>query len=416
MGVMNSTFSELDIQAAHDRIAGSIYRTPCRCSEALSDLCGATVFVKFENLQATGSFKERGAANKLACLSEEDRERGVITASAGNHGLGIAHQARALGIRATVVMPKRAPLIKQVLVKRLGGAVLLHGATYEDAVARAQDMANAERLTYVHGFDDLEVIAGQGTLGIEIAEDVAALDAVLVPVGGGGLVAGLGTAIKSRCPGARIIGVEPERCPSMIRAFAGGAPETIDALPTIADGLAVKCVGKLTFPIARAVVDEMVAVTEDEIAHAILALLEIEKTVVEGAGAAGLAALLSGKVDLRGKTVVIPLTGGNIDMTMVSHILERGLAKDGRLVWLRTYVNDQPGMLSRVSQLLSESGASVKDVYHNRAFGRVEPGNVEIDWILETRGHDHIEELLETLREHGIRVTTYEEGPPVSQT
>jgi len=407
---MKSALSNSDIQAAHDRIAGSIYRTPCRCSEALSELCGATVFVKFENLQATGSFKERGAANKLACLSEEQRTHGVVTASAGNHGLGIAHQAKALGISATVVMPKRAPLIKQVHVKRLGGTVLLHGATYEEAVIRAEDMAREEHLTYVHGFDDNDVIAGQGTLGLEIAEDAPVLDAVLVPVGGGGLVAGLGTAIKSRCPGARIIGVEPERCPSMSRALSGGAPEPVDASPTIADGLAVTRVGELTFPIARAVIDEMISVTEDEIAHAILTLLEVEKTVVEGAGAAGLAAVLSGKVDLRGKTVVIPLTGGNIDMTMVSHILERGLAKDGRLVWLRTYVNDQPGMLSHVSHLLSESGASVKDVYHNRAFGRVEPGNVEIDWILETRGHDHIEELLTALREHEIRVTTYEEG------
>ena len=396
------------IQEARARIAGAVQKTPCHHSEALSELCGARVFVKFENLQATGSFKERGAANKLLQLTAAERQRGVVTASAGNHGLGVAYQAKRLGIPATVVMPKGAPLIKQVNVRRLGGVVLLHGDTYEQAVAKAREIEQQEQRVRVHGFDDNDIITGQGTLGLELLEEVPGLEAVVVPVGGGGLIAGVGAAIKALKPAVKIIGVEPELCASMRAALKTGKPVMIESQPTIADGLAVNCVGQAPLTIARTVVDEMIAVSEDDLARAILVLLEVEKTVTEGAGAAGVAALLSGKLKLAGRCVAVPLCGGNIDVNMMAHIIERGLAKDGRLVLLRTFASDKPGSLAAISRVLADGGASVKNVYHNRAFGRVEPGGVEIDWVLETRGHEHIAELVEKLREKKIRVQQFE--------
>lgn len=398
------------IQQARERIAKSIRDTPCQLSESLSELCGARVHVKFENLQATGSFKERGAANKLLQLSAEERKRGVVTASAGNHGLGVAYQAKKLAMPATVVMPKGAPLIKQVNVRRLGGTVLLHGDSYEQAVAKGRQIERDEKKVYVHGFDDPDVIAGQGTLGLELAAEVPELEAVIVPVGGGGLIAGVGVAIKALKPAVKVIGVEPQRCASMTGALKAGKPVSVEAKPTIADGLAVNRVGDVPLGLAKSVLDEMVMVSEEEIARAILVLLETEKTVVEGAGAAGLAALLAEKVKLRGKTVALPLCGGNIDVNMMANIIERGLAKDGRLVWLRTFVSDKPGALAAVSRVIADSGASVKDVFHNRAFGRVEPGGVEIHWVLETRSHEHIAELVMRLREKNIQVLTFENG------
>lgn len=416
-----SALSVDEIRAAHERIRGLVVHTPCPYSESLSDRLGARVFVKLENLQATGAFKERGAANRLARLTDEERRRGVIAASAGNHGLGLAHQAKLLGIPVHVVMPVRAPLVKQVNVARLGGTVVLHGDSYEEAVEHGRALAAELDLVYVHGFDDRDVIAGQGTMGLEILEAVAdpAPDLVIVPVGGAGLIAGVGAAVKALSPQTRIVGVEPDQAASFRAALDAGRPVDMPHRSTIADGLAVSRVGDLSFQIARDVVDEVVAVTEDEIAQAILMLMEVEKTVVEGAGAAGLAAVLAGKVDIAGKTVVLPLCGGNIDMTAVAHILERGLARDGRLVWLRTFVSDDPGSLARVSRLIANTRASVKDVYHNRAFGPVRAGDVEIDWILETRGHTHIQELLAALQADDIRVSTYNQNPdftPATET
>jgi threonine dehydratase len=397
---MAATLSLQSIQQARARIASSIARTPCEFSVGLSEMFGARVFVKLDNLQATGAFKERGAANKLLQLSGAERKRGVVTASAGNHGLGVAYQARKLGIRATVVMPKNAPLVKRTNIERLGGTVVLHGDTYDDATTHARTLDGV----YLHGFDDLDVIAGQGTLGLEIIEAVPNLDVIIVPVGGGGLIAGIASAVKAVRPGAKVIGVEPACYASMSAAIKAGKPVAIDATPTIADGLAVRLVGVLPLEIAGPLIDELVTVTEDEIAQAILMLLEMEKTVVEGAAATTLAALLAGKVNPRGKTVALPLCGGNIDMTMIANIIERGLAKDGRLVCLRTFVNDKPGSLAAVARIIADAGASVKQVDHNRAFGHVEPGGVEVAWILETRGHEHIAELVAKLREKKIRV------------
>jgi len=396
------------IQQAQERIAASIARTPCEFSVGLSEMVRAKVYVKLDNLQATGSFKERGAANKLLQLTAVEKKRGVVTPSAGNHGLGVAYQAKRLGIPATIVMPKGAPLIKQTNVRRLGATVVLYGDYYADALTKAREIEKDKGQVFVHGFDDLAVIEGQGTLGLEIVEAVPDVDAVIVPVGGGGLIAGVGTAVKALRPRAKIIGVEPERYSSMIAALQAHQPVIIEASPTIADGLAVNCVGGNALEIAAKVIDDMVTVTEDEIAKAILVLLEVEKTVVEGAGAAPLAALFTGKVELRGKTVVLPLCGGNIDVNMMANIIERGLAKDGRLAWVRTFVSDKPGQLAAIGRIIADSGASVKDVYHNRAFGRVEPGGVEIVWILETRGHDHIAEIVTKLREKKVRVSTLE--------
>jgi threonine dehydratase len=405
---MTANISLQSIQRARERIGKFIARTPCELSVGLSEMLGAHVFVKLDNLQATGSFKERGAANKLLQLTDAERKQGVVTPSAGNHGLGVAYQAKKLGIPATIVMPKGAPLIKQSNVKRLGATVVLHGDSYADALTKAREIEKEKGQVFIHGFDDLAVIEGQGTLGLEIVEAVPDVEVVIVPVGGGGLIAGVGTAVKALRPQTKIIGVEPERYASMGAALKAHTPVTIEASPTIADGLAVNCVGGNALEIAAKVIDQMLTVTEDEIARAILVLLEVEKTVVEGAGAAPLAATFTNRIDLRGKTVVLPLCGGNIDVNMMANIIERGLVKDGRLAWLRTFVSDKPGQLAAIARIIADAGASVKDVHHNRAFGRVEPGGVEIDWILETRGHDHIAELVIKLREKKIRVLTFE--------
>jgi len=394
---MSATVSLKTIQQARAR-------TPCEFSVGLSEMFGARVFVKLDNLQATGAFKERGAANKLLQLSDAERKRGVVTASAGNHGLGVAYQAKKLGVSATVVMPKNAPLVKRANIARLGGKVVLHGDTFDESVTHAREIERSEKKVFLHGFDDLDVIAGQGTLGLEIVEAVPDLDIIIVPVGGGGLIAGIGSAVKAMRPQAKVIGVEPACYASMQAAVKAGKPVAIDATPTIADGLAVRRVGALPLEVAGPLIDELVTVTEDEIAQAILMLLEMEKTVVEGAAATTLAALLAGKVNVRGKTVALPLCGGNIDMTMIANIIERGLAKDGRLVCLRTFVSDKPGSLAAVARIIADAGASVKQVDHNRAFGHIEPGGVEVEWILETRGHEHIIELIQKLREKKIRV------------
>jgi threonine dehydratase len=399
---MSAKVSLSAIKQARDRIEKSIARTPCEFSVGLSEMFGGRVFVKLDNLQATGAFKERGAANKLIQLTDAERKRGVVTASAGNHGLGIAYQARKLGITATVVMPRNAPLVKRANIERLGGKVLLHGDTFDDATAHGRTLDGV----YVHGFDDLDIIAGQGTLGLEIIEAVPDLDVIIVPVGGGGLIAGIATAVKAIRPAAKVIGVEPACYASMAAALKAGRPVAIDATPTIADGLAVRRVGALPLEVAGPLIDELVTVTEGEIAQAILMLLEMEKTVVEGAAATTLASLLAGKVKVAGKIIALPLCGGNIDMTMMANIIERGLAKDGRLVSVRTFVSDKPGSLAAVARIIADAGASVKQVHHNRAFGQVEPGGVEVEWILETRGHEHIAELLAKLREKKVNATS----------
>ncbi|MBO0862502.1 MAG: threonine ammonia-lyase [Chloracidobacterium sp.] len=392
-----------EIEDARARFGRAIYHSPCPLSLTLSQLCGCHTYFKLENLQMTGSFKERGALNKLLQLSEAEKKAGVIAASAGNHAQGVAYHATRLGVKSTIVMPRPTPLIKVVNTRDLGGEVVLHGANYDEALAHAQQIAMKDRMTFIHAFDDEAVIAGQGTIGLELLEEDVEFDAVVVPVGGGGLVGGVAIAMKEKRPNTRIIGVEPEYYACMKAALGAGEVLEIATQPTIADGLAVKRAGELTSEIARRYVDDIVTVSEDEIASAILKLLEIEKTVVEGGGAAPLAAVLFNKIaGIEGKNVAMIVSGGNIDPNLLSKIIERGLAKDGRMVRIRILGRDRPGELARICQRSASVGANILEVTHNRAFGNLQVGGVEIDLTLETRGRDHVEQLLKVFREDEI--------------
>ena len=390
-----------DIHAARGRLAGTIYETPCPYSETLSALTGARVFVKLENLQMTGSFKERGAANLLLQLSPDERRRGVVAASAGNHGLAVAFHAARLGVSAVIVMPEWAPLAKVTAARGRGAEVVLHGDNFDEAYARAREIEAARDLVFVHPFDDPRVIAGQGTIGLELLEQVPGLDAVLVPVGGGGLLGGVALAVKTERPAVQVIGVQAQEVPSMASALAAGTRVTVPAATTIADGIAVRRVGEHTFDLARRHADRVVTVAEEEIANAILLLLEIEKTVVEGAGAVPLAALANRRVDLEGRTVALVISGGNIDVNVIARIIERGLVKDGRLVRLRVRLRDRPGALARLTALVAEARANVLRIEHDRAFSRAPVGDTEVELTLETSGPPQIEAIKRHLAEAG---------------
>ena len=393
-----------DVEAARARLRGVIHETPCAYSQSLSDLTGARVFVKLENLQMTGSFKERGAANVLLQLSPAERRRGVITASAGNHGLAVAFHAARLGVGAVIVMPEWAPLTKRTAARRQGAEVVLHGENYDEAYARAREIEAERGLVFVHPFDDPRVIAGQGTIGLELAAQVPDLEAVLVPVGGGGLAAGTAVAVKGRKPGVEVIGVQADEVAAMKAAWAGGERVTVPPAPTIADGIAVRRVGEHTFTLCRRWVDQIVSVSEEEIANAILLLLEIEKTVVEGAGAVPLAALVNKKVAEAGKTVALVLSGGNIDVNLISRIIERGLVKDGRIVRLAVMLRDRPGQLARLTGLVAEMRANVLHILHDRAFSRARLGETEVELTLETSGREQIEAVKRHLTAAGYTV------------
>jgi threonine dehydratase len=393
-----------DVEAARARLAGVIHETPCAYSQRLSDLTGARVFVKLENLQMTGSFKERGAANVLLQLSPAERRRGVVTASAGNHGLAVAFHAARLGVGAVIVMPEWAPLTKVTAARRQGAEVVLHGENYDEAYARAREIETERGLVFVHPFDDLRVIAGQGTIGLELAAQVPDLEAVLVPVGGGGLAAGTAVAVKGRKPGVEVIGVQADEVAAMKAAWASGERVTVPSAPTIADGIAVRRAGEHTLALCRQWVDQIVSVSEEEIANAILLLLEIEKTVVEGAGAVPLAALVNKKVAGAGKTVALVLSGGNIDVNLISRIIERGLVKDGRLVRLAVMLRDRPGQLARLTALVAEMRANVLHILHDRAFSRARLGETEVELTLETSGREQIEAVKRHLTEAGYAV------------
>jgi threonine dehydratase len=392
-----------DIEAARERLRGAIYETPCAYSQTLSELTGTRCFVKLENLQMTGSFKERGAANLLLQLESGERRRGVVTASAGNHGLAVAFHAARLGIPAVIVMPEWAPLIKVTSARHYGAEVILHGANYDEAYERARALEASRGLLFVHPFDDPRVIAGQGTIGLELLAQCPDLDAVLVAVGGGGLAAGVALAVKSRRPEVRVIGVEADALPAMRRSLDAGERVTLPPASTIADGIAVRQVSERTFELARKLLDDVVTVGEEELANAILLLLEIEKTVVEGAGAAPLAALVNRPLGLRGARVVLVLSGGNIDVTMLSRIIERGLVKDGRLVRLGVLLKDRPGELARLTALIAEERANIVHIEHNRAFSRAPIGDTEVNLTLETSGRPDIERLLGRLAAAGYR-------------
>jgi threonine dehydratase len=392
-----------DVEAARERLRGHIYYSPCPRSEMLSQLTGQTIYLKLENLQMTGSFKERGALNKLALLTPEEAARGVIAASAGNHAQGVAFHATARGIRSVIVMPLPTPLVKVTATQRFGAEVILHGANYDEAYSEARRLCEEQALTFIHPFDDPAVIAGQGTIGLEMLEQVPRMEAIVVPIGGGGLISGIACAIKETRPGIRVIGVQTARLPSMQAAIAHGGPVTEPSATTIADGIAVRRAGDLTYPIAARYVDEIVTVTEDEIASAILVLLEREKTLAEGAGAAALAALLQKKTSLQGVHTGVLVCGGNIDVTLLARIIERGLVQDGRLIRLRIHLLDKPGALADLTQLIAAHRANIVDTLHNRAYYGVNLGDTVIDITMETRGREQVEELLAALSREGYK-------------
>ena len=395
--VTSKTIALADVKAALGRIRDAIYLSPCARSEAFSRLTGNSIFLKLDNQQRTGAFKERGALNKLLTLSEEERRRGVIAASAGNHAQGVAYHAGRHGIRAHIYMPLTTPLTKVSATRSYGADVLLHGANYDEAYLEAFERSERDHLTLVHAFDDDAVIAGQGTLGLEILQQHAEIQAIVAPIGGGGLIGGIACAVKETNPNVEVYGVQPARLPSMKVAIAEGHPVTLSPAATIADGIAVRRAGERTLPLVRKYVDDIVTVDEEEIANAILLLLEREKTLAEGAGAAAIAALLNHKLPLAGKKVAVLVCGGNIDVTLLSRIIERGLVKDGRLVRLRVHLPDYPGALHKLTGILAQHRANIVETSYDRAYYGVNLGDTAIDITMETRGPDHIAELLSAL-------------------
>jgi threonine dehydratase len=394
-----------DIQSALARVRKSIYVSPCTRSETFSELTGNSIFLKLENRQRTGAYKERGALNKLLSLTTEERSCGVIAASAGNHAQAVAYHASNLGIRARIVMPLATPLIKVSATRGYGGDVVLHGANYDEAYDEALCLSAGEHLTFVHAFNDDEVIAGQGTLGLELLEQHPDLEAVVVPIGGGGLIGGIACALKETNSRIQVIGVQPARLPSVKVALSEGKPVTLPPAVTIADGIAVRRAGERTLPLIQKYVDDVVTVEEEEIANAVLLLLEREKTLAEGAGAAAVAAIVNRRVpmigDKTGKKVAVVVSGGNIDVTLLARIIERGLVKDGRLVRLRVHLPDYPGALHRVTGILAQHRANIVETSYDRAYHNVNLGDTAIDITMETRGPDHIAELISALGANG---------------
>ena len=390
-----------DVVAARERLRSSIYFSPCAHSQMLSAITGQQIFLKLENLQMTGSFKERGALNRIALLTPEQIARGVVAASAGNHAQGVAYHATKRGIRAVIVMPLATPLVKVTATRGFGAEVVLHGANYDEAYEEARRRCTAQNMTFIHPFDDPAVMAGQGTIGLELLEQIPELEAVVVPIGGGGLIGGIACAIKESNPKIKVIGAQTSRLPSMQIAVEQHKPVTIPPAMTIADGIAVRRAGDVTLPVIERYVDEIVTVDEDEIASAILVLLEREKTLAEGAGATGLAALLQKKTSLHGARTAVIIGGGNIDVTLLSRIIERGLVQDGRMIRLRIHLLDKPGALAELTKLIAHHRVNIVDTLYNRAYYGVNLGDTTIDITLETRGREQVDELLAVLDEGG---------------
>ncbi|MGE8321388.1 MAG: threonine ammonia-lyase [Comamonas sp.] len=391
-----------DIHAAAVRLEGQIERTPCLYSHTLSNIVGAQVYLKFENLQFTASFKERGACNKLSQLSAEERARGVIAMSAGNHAQGVAYHAQRLGLRAVIVMPRFTPGVKVERTRSFGAEVVLHGDSLEEARAHAYALAEQQGLVFVHPYDDEQIAAGQGTLALEMLAEQPDLDLLLVAVGGGGLIAGMAVAAKAVKPGIEVIGVQTTRFPAMVNAVKG--TEHPQGVSTMAEGIAVGTPGTLTREVIAAQVDDLVLVDEGDIEQAVLMLLEIEKTLVEGAGAVGLAALLRTPERFAGRKVGLVLSGGNIDPLLLASIIQRGMVRSGRLARLRINARDVPGMLARITAIVAEAGANIEEVHHQRAFTSLAAQNTEIEIVLQTRSKAHIQEVMERLQAAGMQV------------
>jgi len=393
------TLTAHDIHAAATRLHGHVLDTPCMPSRTLSAIIGCDVSLKFENLQFTASFKERGALNKLAQLTDEERARGVLAVSAGNHAQGVAYHAQRLGIPATIVMPRFAPAVKVENTRRFGATVVLEGDTFDDARALGLQLASERGLTLVHPYDDPAVIAGQGTIGLEMLAQQPQLDTLVIPIGGGGLISGVATAARSINPRIEVVGVQTERFPAVWNAVHGEQTESAQA--TIADGIGVKFPGTLTLPLIRDRVDDVLLVGEDDIEQAILMLLEIEKTVVEGAGAVGLAALIKHRARFAGRKVGLILSGGNIEPLVLAEIIQRGMVRSGRLARLQVDVRDVPGALADVATLLGKLGANIDEVQHQRAFTSLSVERAQIEVVVHTRGAAHIDEILSVMRSHG---------------
>jgi threonine dehydratase len=390
------------IRAARERIAGALLVTPCIPAPQLSQELGAEVRIKCESLQRTGSFKPRGALNRMLQLPAEVRERGVVCASAGNHAQAVAFAAARLGAPALIVMPETTPLVKVSATRQWGAEVVLHGAAFDDATERARELQNERGLTYVHAFDDEQVIAGQGTLGLELLEQFPELDTVIAPIGGGGLISGVAAAVKAAKPDARVYGVQTEACPSMERSFRTGTLVADKPSPSIAEGITVKTPGGITVELVRRLVDDVVLVSEKGIEGGIFRLLETNKLVAEGAGAAAFTALLERRLpDLAGRRVAVVLSGGNIDLNMLSRMVVRALARNNRLTRLRLTIGDRPGSLAAALTTIAQCGASVVDIEHNRFFTDASFWETEIEVTLETRDEAQIAELLAALRAAG---------------
>jgi threonine dehydratase len=393
-----------DIKAARRRIRGGVLVTPCPESIPLSEITGARIVCKLDNFQRTGSFKERGARNALLMLAKGSRRRGVVAASAGNHALGLAYHGRLLGISVTVVMPVFAPLIKITTCQRLGARVILKGRDFAEAVAEADRLVAEEGLTYVHGFDDPDIIAGQGTLALEILDQVPDVDAIVCPVGGGGLLAGLCVAVKALRPRVEVIAVESVATGNLTAAMRRGRPVRVPRRNTLADGLATLSVGRNAFGLIRRRVDRVVRVEEKWISLAILRMLELEKTVVEGAAAAPLAAVMSGRIPgLRGKRVALVVCGGNIDPVILGRVIEKGLVHDGRLARFTVEISDRPGGLAELCSVIAASGASINQVTHDRAFSGPDVSATRVVCTVETRDKGHIVALRRALMRAGFR-------------
>jgi threonine dehydratase len=392
-----------EIKQAEQRIRDFIYFSPCQLSADLSGMTGQQVYLKLDNLQRTGAFKERGALNRILLLTEGEKQRGVVAASAGNHAQAVAYHATQRGIRARIVMPLMTPLVKISATRGFGAEVILHGSNYDEACDEALRLCSSDGMIFLHPFDDYAVINGQGTIGLELLEQVPGLEAVVVPIGGGGLISGVACALKESNPAIRVVGVQTERLPSMLRAIANGGPITLPAEATIADGIAVRRAGELTLPQVERFVDEIVTVDEEEIANAIMLLLEKEKTLAEGAGAVALAALLQKKTSLHGERTAVLVCGGNIDVSLLARIIERGLVKDGRRVRIRVHLADRPGALHQLTKILSDQRANIVETLHNRAYYGVNLGDTVIDITLETRGAAHITAIANALEMEGYR-------------
>ncbi|MBI1197624.1 MAG: threonine ammonia-lyase [Phenylobacterium sp.] len=390
-----------DILAAQARLKGHIERTPCRLSRTLSEITGAEVWVKFENLQFTAAYKERGALNKLLQLGENVRGRGVIAASAGNHSQGLAYHAARLGIPVTIVMPKGTPFMKVQQTRAHGAEVVIEGDGYDEAAAHARQLCAERELTFVHPFDDLDVMAGQGTVALEMLEDVPDLEVLPIPIGGGGLIAGMATAAKHIKKDIHIVGLEPAMFPSFTAKMRGVRTAQINGASTIAEGIAVKEVGAQTYAIARPLIDEVLLIEEPYFERGIALYCNVEKTVAEGAGAASLAGVLAYPEKFRGKKVGLVITGGNIDTRLLASVLTRELVRESRIVNLRIIGDDRPGLLANVSATIGQMGANIIEVSHNRLALDVPAKGAEFDLMIETRDAQHTQEVMDALRERG---------------